>query len=783
MGNRRTERLTLTLLLYQVQSRSNVGVQQQLPIMDFRRFSNSLSRTKRDWVIPAINFPENHRAHYPKAMAQIKSSKLVPITYKISGPGADQRPQGLFVVDRQSGMIYVTQPLDREKQDKYILSAHALMEGTKAEEPMELIINVLDQNDNRPEFTHNPFHGRVSESTATDHSFMTVTAVDRDDPNTENAIVRYRILAQVPAVPRPHMFAINSVSGVVSVVAEGLDRETHPEYKLIIEAADREGAGLTASCTAIISITDSNDNAPQFTITSISISVPENELGREVVWLKVTDQDERGSPNTYTKYSIIEGNDRGHFNISTGPSKMEGILTTVKELDFERVPVFTLLVVVENEVAFSRPVSTSTATVTVRVEDRNEPPVFSPAEIHMLRSEDAAVGSTVTDFTAQDPDTARKQSIRYQLRDDAAKWLSIDKNTGQVKVKSSMDRESSYVKDGKYTVLILAYDNDTVPATGTGTLVVSLLDVNDNAPVIKQRKATLCDRDPVPALLDIVDPDGPGNTGPFTVELQGEHRINWTISTNSTRNVAALAPKRAMSPGDYNVLMRVYDAELLFQDSTLDVEVCQCQGAVSTCFIPHPAPRAHIPSLATGVLGVIFAILLLLLLLLLFLRRSSSEKDGPLFEEAVRDNIFCYDEEGGGEEDQEYDLSQLHRGLDHRPEVFSTDVFPNAQTLLHYRLRPQEDEELCNFIEDNLQAADSDPTAPPYDSLLVFDYEGVDSEAGSLSSLNSSGSDEEQDYQNLVHWGPCFSRLANLYTTRSEEDGDADTLPGKAEWV
>ncbi|KAM4619349.1 B-cadherin [Polymixia lowei] len=740
---------------------------------------------KRDWVIPPINFPENERGPYPKVMVQIKSSNdnEVAITYKITGPGADQPPEGLFTIDRRSGMLFVTKMLDREKKDTYRLWAHALTEGLKAEEPMELLINVIDQNDNHPQFTHDPFHGRVDESTATDHSFMRVTAVDHDDPNTENAIIRYRILAQVPALPKPDMFAINPVSGIVSVATDGLDRETHPEYKLIIEAADMEGAGLTASCTAIVTVIDSNDNAPQFTITSVSTSVPENELGMGVVRIKVTDQDEPGSPNTNTKYSIVKGNEGRHFNISTGPSKMEGILTTAKELDFESVPVFTLLVVVENEVVFSRPVSTSTATVTVTVEDRNEPPVFSPAEIHVKRSEDMARGDTVAHCRAKDPDTARNQSVRYQLIDDDANWLTIDKDTGLVKVKSSMDRESSFVKDGKYTVLILAFDNDVVPATGTGTLVVSLLDVNDNAPLIKQREASLCNRDPFPALLDIVDPDGPGNAGPFTAELQGEHRINWTVSTNSTSDVAALLPKRMLSPGVYSVLMRIYDAEMFYQDSTLDVEVCPCQGAISTCFFPPPAPRAHVPSLSVGVLASVFGILLLLLLLLLFLRRRRSEKEVPLLEEVVRDNIFYYDEEGGGEEDQDYDLSQLHRGLDNRPEVFCTDVFPTTKTLPHYRLRPQENEDIGCFIEDNLRAADTDLTAPPYDSLLVFDYEGVGSEAGSLSSFDSSGSEEEQDYQRLAHWGPRFSRLADLYTGGTEDDDDTDTLPGKTEWV
>lgn len=49
---------------------------------------------------------------------------------------------------------------------------------------------------------------------------------------------------------------------------------------------------------------------------------------------------------------------------------------------------------------------------------------------------------------------------RYKMGNDPAGWLSVSPETGVIKVRTLMDRESAYVKDGKYKAIILAVDDD-----------------------------------------------------------------------------------------------------------------------------------------------------------------------------------------------------------------------------------------------------------------------------------------------------------------------------------
>ncbi|XP_061449722.1 B-cadherin-like isoform X2 [Rhineura floridana] len=744
-------------------------------VLTFPESSPGLRRQKRDWVIPPITCSENEKGPFPKNLVQIKSNKEKETTvfYSITGQGADSPPTGIFIIERETGWLKVTRPLDREAIDRYILFSHAVSaNGQPVEDPMEIIIKVSDQNDNRPVFTQSVFEGFVAEGAKPGTQVMQVSATDDDDSvDTYNGVITYSIISQTPQEPYKQIFTINSETGWISVITTGLDREKFHNYTLILQAADMLGQGLTTTGTAVIIVTDMNDNPPIFDPLTYISAVPENDIGYQVARLMVKDADQESTPAWNAKYAIVKGNEEGNFAISTDPQSNDGLLTTAKALDFEKQQQFVLQVTVVNEVPYSVNLPTSTATVTVNVKDENEAPVFVPPEKSVSKPEDLAVGQPVATYTAQDPDKLQQQTVRYFIGSDPAGWLKINPETGIIETRAPLDRESEFVRDSTYMAIIFASDNGTPSATtGTGTLLVHLEDVNDNGPEPEPRSFDICNRSPEPKMLNIVDKDLPPNTYPFSAELLLGSSANWTVRMNKEDSLILELTKQ-LDPGEYSISLQLTDGQRRSQMTTVKAQVCDCEGVVKNCerraFI---AGGMGIPAIL-GILGGILAVLILLLLLLLFVRRRKTEKE-PLLppEDDTRDNVYYYDEEGGGEEDQDYDLSQLHRGLDSRPEITRNDVAPTLMPAPQYRPRPANPDEIGNFIDENLKAADTDPTAPPYDSLLVFDYEGSGSEAASLSSLNSSNGDRDQDYDYLNDWGNRFKKLADMYGGGEEED-------------
>ncbi|XP_047230302.1 cadherin-2-like [Girardinichthys multiradiatus] len=749
----------------------------------------TVRRVKRDWVIPPINVPENSRGPFPEVLVTIRSNKdkNLNLRYSVTGPGADQPPTGIFIINPILGQLSVIKPLDREHISNFHLRAHASnTTGSEVENPSDIVINVIDQNDNRPEFMHAIFNGSVPEGSKPGSYVMTVTAVDKDDPKTPNGMLRYKILSQNPQSPSYNMFTINNRTGAIITVAAGLDREKVPQYTLIIQATDIEGNptyGLSNTATTVIRITDVNDNPPEFTTDAFFGEVHENRVNVIVANLSVTDKDQPLTPAWNTMYRIISGDRNGHFSIPTDPTTNEGLITVVKPIDFELTRSFMLIVEAENAIPLAQGIHLprqSTATVSVRILDINESPKFDPNPKTTKVEEGLPVRSLLTTFTAQDPDSFTRQSIRYSKIYDPANWLLIDPVNGRISTNAILDRESPLVKNNLYNVTFMASDNGIPPASGTGTLQIYLQDINDNAPNVFPSEVEMCEK-PDHRSLNITakDPDLNPNAGPFVFEL-GNHpsdvRRNWTLSRLNGEYAQLRLRSGSLAIGIYELPIVITDSGNLPMSNTsfLRVKVCQCDRHGDCVDMEKMTAAGLSTGAIIGILICIIILLVLVLLLVMWMKRRDKERQAKQLlidpEDDVRDNILKYDEEGGGEEDQDYDLSQLQQPDALDPECVRVGIRRLDERPIHhdhqYPLRsaaPQPGD-IGDFIHEGLKAADHDPTAPPYDSLLVFDYEGSSSTAGTLSSLHSSSSCGDQDYDYLGDWGPRFRKLADLYS-------------------
>ncbi|XP_066279600.1 uncharacterized protein [Branchiostoma lanceolatum] len=176
------------------------------------------------------------------------------------------------------------------------------------------------------------------------------------------------------------------------------------------------------------------------------------------------------------------------------------------------------------------------------------------------------------------------------------------------------------------------------------------------------------------------------------------------------------------------------------------------------------------PAALVAILVCLVILLILIIVFVAFRRQYQQKKktmygygNGPDFEES-RENIMKYEEEGYGEEDQDaYDVNLIKS-------VGDTLKQRKPEDRSKYPTLPLgEAADVGDFIHGRLGDAEKDTNDGAIDEMTPFGDEGQGSLAGSLSSLNSSSSDGDQNYDYLHDWGPRFSKLADMFN-----DGESD---------
>ncbi|XP_043445526.1 protocadherin beta-4 [Prionailurus bengalensis] len=225
-----------------------------------------------------------------------------------------------------------------------------------------------------------------------------------------------------------------------------------------------------------LSIQDINDHSPVFPTGEMLLKIPENSQPGTLFPLKLAQDLDVGS-NGLQKYTISPNS---YFHVLTrnhSEAKKYPDLVQDKALDREEQPAFSLTLIALDG---GSPPKSGTITVRILITDVNDNApefVHTPYEVQVL--ENSSLDSPVLSVSAKDIDSGNFGSVSYgffQASDEIKQTFSINEVTGEIRLTKKLDFE--HIKS--YHVEIEAIDGGGL--SGKGTVVIHVVDVNDNAP-------------------------------------------------------------------------------------------------------------------------------------------------------------------------------------------------------------------------------------------------------------------------------------------------------------
>ncbi|CAD7678933.1 unnamed protein product [Nyctereutes procyonoides] len=225
-----------------------------------------------------------------------------------------------------------------------------------------------------------------------------------------------------------------------------------------------------------LSIQDVNDHSPVFPTREMLLKIPENSPPGTLFPLKLAQDLDVGS-NGLQKYTISPNS---HFHVLTrnhSEGKKYPDLVQDKALDREEQPEFSLTLMALDGGSPPRSGTTAVRILIMDVNDNAPEFVHSPYEVQVL--ENSPIDSPVLSVSARDADAGNFGSVSYglfQASDEIKQTFSINEVTGEIRLTKKLDFEQ--IKS--YHVEIEAVDGGGL--SGKGTVVIYVVDMNDNAP-------------------------------------------------------------------------------------------------------------------------------------------------------------------------------------------------------------------------------------------------------------------------------------------------------------
>eukprot|EP00066_Takifugu_rubripes_P019652 XP_011608918.1 PREDICTED: protocadherin gamma-A4-like [Takifugu rubripes] len=418
-------------------------------------------------------------------------------------------------VNKETGELYVVEKIDREYicTTKSSASCYLKLEVI-LDNPVRIFnieVEILDINDNAPQFRRDIIHLDISEATPRGERFSLSNAVDPDVGS--NSVKTYQLseneyfiievqtgrdsskfaeLILKKALDRDQQSVHNLIltavdggkparSGTASeITVKGLlNYEDFKIYDMEVIATDKGANSLSGQCTIKIVVEDMNDNHPEISIKSFQTPVNENiDVDTVIAVVSVSDKD--SGDNGVVDLHIP---DNMPFKLRQSSDNYYELVVS-EPLDREKVPEYDITFTVTDR---GSPPLSDNETMTLELLDINDNVPHFPQSFYTIRvTENNAPGALLSSLTAFDPDLHENQYLVYFILEkeiantSMSMLFSINPEDGNLYGLKTFD----YEIEKEFLFHIEARDSGSPPLSSNVSVHIIIVDQNDNAPVI-----------------------------------------------------------------------------------------------------------------------------------------------------------------------------------------------------------------------------------------------------------------------------------------------------------
>ena len=114
-------------------------------------------------------------------------------------------------------------------------------------------------------------------------------------------------------------------------------------------------------------------------------------------------------------------------------------------------------------------------------DENDNPPKFSQSQYTLMMNENNSPNTLLATLIATDEDVGRNGDVRYSLKGEDAATFTIDKLSGDLRARYSLNRED---KDVYELIAVAEDDGEDVKLSNSAKVTIKIVDENDNKPVL-----------------------------------------------------------------------------------------------------------------------------------------------------------------------------------------------------------------------------------------------------------------------------------------------------------